>query len=186
MGKQSAPTPPDFMGAASLQGRLGQQNVREATIANRPNISTPFGSQMWTQTPIGGGGAGGKFGGPAGGPMGETASGPQQVAGLQQGPPPAFGRGQTYQGQSPIGGDGGKSGNTAGSAGFQPSQWTMNNQLSAPLGAANENIQNQIATQSGTPLPSGEESRRAATEGVSALGRARLDPIWQQREAALN
>jgi len=62
----------------------------------------------------------------------------------------------------------------------------MNNQLSAPLGAANENIQNQIATQSGTPLPSGEESRRAATEGVSALGRARLDPIWQQREAALN
>src|SRR5216684_3687323 len=65
--KGGAPQPPDFLGLAREQGLMGQQNVREATIANRPNISTPFGSQAWTQSPLGGGAGGEKGGGQQGG-----------------------------------------------------------------------------------------------------------------------
>src|SRR5713101_7638740 len=76
-GGGAPPIPPDFVGAARAQGQMGQQNVREATIANRPDIKTPFGFQRWTQTPIAGssGGKGDAAGGsPPGFDQGQAAS----------------------------------------------------------------------------------------------------------------
>lgn len=39
-----APTPPNFQG-------LAREEAQATTAANRPNISTPFGAQTWTQDP---------------------------------------------------------------------------------------------------------------------------------------
>lgn len=46
---KSAPTPPDYPAAAQVQAQ-SSQNLNEAqTVANRPDINTPFGSQTWGQ-----------------------------------------------------------------------------------------------------------------------------------------
>ena len=53
MGKSSAPPPPDYVGAAQLQGEISKENLNMQNFANRPTINTPFGSQTWdTQASI--------------------------------------------------------------------------------------------------------------------------------------
>lgn len=48
MGKKSAPPAPDYTGAAVAQGESSQANTLAQTYANRPELSTPWGTQSWT------------------------------------------------------------------------------------------------------------------------------------------
>lgn len=48
MGKSSAPSTPDYMGATQLQGQISQENLNTQNYANRPSVYTPFGSQTWS------------------------------------------------------------------------------------------------------------------------------------------
>jgi hypothetical protein len=51
MGKKSKPPPPpDYAAIAREQSQASREIAAEQTIANRPNINTPFGSQTWEQT----------------------------------------------------------------------------------------------------------------------------------------
>jgi len=59
MGQQ-APRPPDFLG-------LAREQAQQTTAANRPDITTPFGTQTWEQTPGGGWTMQTGFGGPLAG-----------------------------------------------------------------------------------------------------------------------
>jgi hypothetical protein len=47
MGKGSAPPPPDYVGAAQLQGELSKEALNMQNFANRPVQNTPFGSTTW-------------------------------------------------------------------------------------------------------------------------------------------
>jgi len=47
MGKASAPPPPDYVGAAQLQGELSKENLNMQNYANRPVQNTPWGTQSW-------------------------------------------------------------------------------------------------------------------------------------------
>ena len=52
MGK-STPAAPDYLGAANSQAAASKENLMTQNYANRPTITTPFGSQSWTtQTQI--------------------------------------------------------------------------------------------------------------------------------------
>lgn len=67
MGK-SAPSPPDFTGAAREQANASRDIAREQTWANRPNQENPFGASVqWTQGPDGQWTQRQSFGGPLGG-----------------------------------------------------------------------------------------------------------------------
>lgn len=46
-GGKGAPAAPDYSGAAQQQGQQSQQLATQNTWANRPNVSTPWGSQTW-------------------------------------------------------------------------------------------------------------------------------------------
>lgn len=50
MCSPSAPTPPDYAGAARTQGAANLQSTIAANIMNRPEEVTPLGSRQWTQT----------------------------------------------------------------------------------------------------------------------------------------
>lgn len=52
MGKES-PAPPDFRGAAREQADASRDIANQQTVANRPNITTPFAQQQWTRGPDG-------------------------------------------------------------------------------------------------------------------------------------
>lgn len=53
MGKQSAPTPPDLVGAAKEQ-TAGELKLRqEELVANRANQYTPYGNLTWAKNPDG-------------------------------------------------------------------------------------------------------------------------------------
>lgn len=47
MGKESAPPPPDYAGAAQLQGELSKEALTMQNYANRPTQNTPWGTQSW-------------------------------------------------------------------------------------------------------------------------------------------
>lgn len=49
----SAPTPPNFTQAAQQQAQASQQAVNQQTQSNRPDQSTPFATNTWTQGPGG-------------------------------------------------------------------------------------------------------------------------------------
>lgn len=51
-GKGSAPPPPDYVGAAQLQGELSKESLNMQNYANRPVQNTPFGSTTWATTPV--------------------------------------------------------------------------------------------------------------------------------------
>ena len=51
MGSKSPPPAPDYVGAASATGSSQREANREQTIANRPNVQTPWGQQTWNYTP---------------------------------------------------------------------------------------------------------------------------------------
>jgi len=46
-GKNSQPAAPDYTGAAQAQGQSSKENMAAQTWANRPQISTPWGTQTW-------------------------------------------------------------------------------------------------------------------------------------------
>lgn len=48
MGSKSAPTAPDYRGAAEAQGEASQQTTTAQTYANRPTQTTPWGTSTWT------------------------------------------------------------------------------------------------------------------------------------------
>lgn len=48
MGKDSPP-PPDYTGAAEATGQSQIDAINAQTRANRPNVSTPWGTQTWTE-----------------------------------------------------------------------------------------------------------------------------------------
>lgn len=52
MGKGSAPPPPDYVGAAQLQGELSKEALNMQNYANRPVQNTPFGSTTWNTSPV--------------------------------------------------------------------------------------------------------------------------------------
>jgi len=76
---------------------------------------------------------------------------------------------------------------------FATEQWgvgpdgrpTLTTGFSGPLAGAATGIQNQIAGQAGTPLPTGEAGRQAASDAVYNQYASRLDPQWNQRQSAL-
>lgn len=49
MGKKSSSPPPspDYVGVAQTQGQLDKEAAVNTTWANRPTVTTPFGSQSW-------------------------------------------------------------------------------------------------------------------------------------------
>ncbi len=47
MSKGKAPPPPDYVGAAQLQGELSKETLNMQNYANRPVQNTPFGSVSW-------------------------------------------------------------------------------------------------------------------------------------------
>jgi hypothetical protein len=47
MSKGRAPAPPDYVGAAQLQGELSKEALNMQNYANRPVQNTPFGSTTW-------------------------------------------------------------------------------------------------------------------------------------------
>lgn len=57
MGKKSGPKAPDYKGAAEAEANASMWNTQYQTAANRPNMTTPWGSQTWTYTPASGGGS---------------------------------------------------------------------------------------------------------------------------------
>jgi len=48
MGKQSAPPPPDYVGAANAQAGADQALATQQNYANRPNQNNPWGSVNWS------------------------------------------------------------------------------------------------------------------------------------------
>lgn len=48
MGKNSAPSVPDYTAAANQQSTASQGIINAQTQANRPNVSTPWGNMSWT------------------------------------------------------------------------------------------------------------------------------------------
>lgn len=50
MSKSSPPTP-DYTQAAQAQGQSSQNVTEQQTVANRPDMTTPFGSETWKETP---------------------------------------------------------------------------------------------------------------------------------------
>lgn len=48
MGKSSAPPAPDYTAAANAQADASRNITTQQTWANRPNVSTPWGSQTWS------------------------------------------------------------------------------------------------------------------------------------------
>ncbi len=50
-GKSSRPRAPDYRGAAEEQAQASKEITREQTWANRPNITTPWGSITWEAAP---------------------------------------------------------------------------------------------------------------------------------------
>ena len=51
MGKSSTPAAPNYQAAAQATAAGNLQNAQYATQANRPNMTTPWGTSTWTQTP---------------------------------------------------------------------------------------------------------------------------------------
>lgn len=51
MGKASAPAAPDYTAAAKATAAGNLQNAQIATQANRPNMTTPWGTSTWKETP---------------------------------------------------------------------------------------------------------------------------------------
>ncbi len=49
MGKKSPPPAPDYASIAKQQSQASKELTQQQTVANRPNITTPWGSQTWTQ-----------------------------------------------------------------------------------------------------------------------------------------
>jgi len=49
MGKKSPPPAPDFTQAAQIQAQSSKDNTQTQTVANRPNLITPWGTQTWTR-----------------------------------------------------------------------------------------------------------------------------------------
>jgi hypothetical protein len=47
MSKGRAPAPPDYVGAAQLQGEMSKEALNMQNYANRPVQNTPFGSTTW-------------------------------------------------------------------------------------------------------------------------------------------
>ena len=47
-GKADTPQIPDYYGLAQQQGQISSSLLGQQTAANRPNTSTPWGSQSWT------------------------------------------------------------------------------------------------------------------------------------------
>lgn len=85
---KSAPSPPDFTGAAREQANASRDIARDQTMANRPNQENPFGSTVqWTQGPDGQWTQRQSFGGP----MAGAANSLQQQAANVLGQPLDFG-----------------------------------------------------------------------------------------------
>ena len=53
MGKSSAPAAPDYRGAAEEQSAASERIAQQQTRANRPTLTTPWGSSTWQETPGG-------------------------------------------------------------------------------------------------------------------------------------
>ena len=51
MGKASSPAAPNYAAAAKETAAGNLQNAQIATAANRPNMTTPWGTSTWTETP---------------------------------------------------------------------------------------------------------------------------------------
>lgn len=47
MGKKSPPPAPDYTQAAQIQAQSSKDTTQQQTVANRPNIVTPWGTQTW-------------------------------------------------------------------------------------------------------------------------------------------
>lgn len=77
-GGKSGPAPQAYKAAAEKQNAEAGQNLQTQTLANRPNVSTPFASDQWVQGPDGQWtrniGLSGGFGSVAGG-LGNQAQG---------------------------------------------------------------------------------------------------------------
>src|SRR5574341_2322298 len=50
-GTAPPPATPDYTGAAIAQGQAAQGLTQEQTYANRPDITTPWGTVQWTPPP---------------------------------------------------------------------------------------------------------------------------------------
>lgn len=142
---KSAPPQPDYTGAANAQGAASMWNTQYQTLANRPDINTPWGSVSWNRpnfvdpyagasgTGYGGGGSGGG-GGPGPNPLGVAAGafGGMFGGGGGGGVMDMFRGGREG---SPQGGIPGQSGSPNFSQGFGD-PWSMNLTLSPQQQAA--------------------------------------------------
>ena len=209
MGSGSkAPAPPDYTGAAQAQAQGSRENVIEQTYANRPDVSTPWGSVSWTRPEYPG------APGYVGGEPGNT--GTQYTGGSTGG-----GSSNPFAGFGSLLGGGSGSGimdvinktmpssvragqQDTGYGGYDPSQWAMNVTLPPEVQAAVEAQQRiqqgrsrmgeQMLGQAGQTLSQGvdwsalpgvtggEDARNAAENAIYGRETSRLDPMWQQRQ----
>ena len=163
MGK-GAGTAPDYQGAAERTAQSSQQAVGAQTLANRPNITTPFGSQQWTQGPDGSW----QMSTALNGGLGSAAQGLQGQIGSALSQPFGFG------GLGQLG-NGDTARNQAIDASFRQSDSRLN-----PLFAARENaLRGRTANQGIDP---NSQAGRSATE---ALGRERNDAYQGAMNSAI-
>lgn len=52
MGKASPPPPPDYRAAAEETAESSRKNTAQQMYYNRPTVTTPFGGESWSYTPV--------------------------------------------------------------------------------------------------------------------------------------
>ncbi len=198
----SAPAPPDYTGAAIVQGQAAQGLTKEQTYANRPDISTPWGSVSWTPPAEG----------PAPAPFAYSGPTAEQLAANMPGSSPGFDPNdiaqklyqQMYQEQK----NKYDAAQLAG-GGDAPGRWGMRLNLSPAQQAAFEAQQRLTGERSGLAeemfgrargelggapdfsglpeFPTADAATRGRVEDA-LYGRAtsRLDPQFQQRQQELD
>ena len=179
-GGKGGPTPPDYTGAAMAQANASRQNTIEQTYANRPDVYLPGGASItWDRPEFSSGfmGSGGGMGGASGG------SGLAGAIGTQAG--------------------GGQYAGMGGGGGYDPSGWGMHVNL-GPEQEAAYMAQQRIARDRsilGESLlgnaqqalgadpnyaQNGADARQRAEDALFSRLSSRLDPMWADREQAMN
>ncbi len=196
---QSPPSVPDYRGAAEQQSAASQWLAQFQTAANRPNVSTPWGSMSWTRAGAGGTPAMGAAG------MAGTGATPAARGEARPGVRGAVDRIMAQRTGSAPGGGGPYAEDPYAAGGG----WQMNVELSPEQQAAleaqqrigvqrsdiAEGLLGDVASQqgpldfSGLPEVPGfkmagdpTKAREQAYEATYGRMKSRLDPQWEQRQ----
>jgi hypothetical protein len=177
------PSSPDFTQAALQQAMMGRQGAREQTYANRPNISTPWGSYNWSVNQ--------GQGDPYGGIMDRSPS-DSGLGGMYEGATGGGGLADDVRarlaGEPTYGAEEG--------GGYTPETWNLDVALSPEQQAIFESQQRAQGGRAGLaegavgragealgrPLESGMDARNRAEQAIYGRATSRLDPRFEQQQ----